>query len=241
MNIEEMNKNWTSLGKQDPLWAILSDPQKKGNRWQKDEFFEAGRQDIERLLKKLESSGFSISFGKALDFGCGVGRLTQALAEKFESVDGVDIASSMINSAGQFNRFPGRVAYHLNTRGDLSIFPSNQYDFICSMVVLIHIPHKLQQSYLNDFLRMLKPGGIAYFESCNTQGWRNVVPDWAADFYRKFKHKGKPFIPMYGIPIEEVHKIVRDAGGTVVKYESYPFTDHPSRFEGNNYYVKKQT
>ena len=241
MNLEEINKNWTLLGEQDPMWAILSDPEKRGNRWQRDEFFETGKQWIKQLFDRLHKTGISVSRGKALDFGCGVGRLTQALAEYFESVDGVDIASSMINSAQQLNRFPDRVTYHLNMRGDLSLFPSNQYDFVCSMIVLIHIPRELQKSYLNDFLRILKPGGIVYFESCNTQGWRNVVPDWAADFYRKLKHKGKPFIPMYGIPIEWVNKNIRDACGIVIKYESYPFTDRPSRFEGNSYFVKKQT
>ncbi len=54
-----------------------------------------------------------ISFPKrrALDFGCGVGRLTQALARHFNIVDGVDIAPSMIELANQFNRSGGRCRY----------------------------------------------------------------------------------------------------------------------------------
>jgi 2-polyprenyl-3-methyl-5-hydroxy-6-metoxy-1,4-benzoquinol methylase len=240
MNLEKISQNWISLGNQDPMWAVLADPEKKGNRWEKGEFFETGRQEIKQIFDELRSAGVLVGRSKALDFGCGVGRLTQALAEYFESVDGVDIAGSMINKAQQFNRFPDRVVYHLNVCGDLSLFPPNQYDFICSLIVLQHMPRALQQNYIHDFFRLLKPGGIAYFQAIHTQGWRQFVPDWAAEFYRKLKHRGKPFIPFYGIQTDNVYEIVKGAGATIEKQNSTPYTDHPSRFKSDVYCVKKQ-
>ena len=240
MNLEEIHKNWTSLGEQDPMWAILTDPEKKGNRWQKDDFFETGRQQIKQTLSELDTAGISVVHGKALDFGCGIGRLTQALSEHFESVDGVDISTSMIGNAQKLNRFSGRAIYHLNVRNDLSLFPSNQYDFIFSWIVLQHMPRALQRNYIVDFFHLLKPGGVAYFQTIHTQGWRSGVPDWAADLYRKLKHKGKPFIPLYGIPVECVRKIFKNAGGIVEKYESGSFTDRPTRFRSDIYCVRKQ-
>jgi ubiquinone/menaquinone biosynthesis C-methylase UbiE len=240
MNLEEINKNWTSLGEQDPMWAILTDPEKVGNRWQEDEFFETGRQQIKQILSELEAAGISIVRGKSLDFGCGIGRLTQAFSEHFKSVDGVDISSSMISNAQKLNRFADRAIYHLNVRNDLSLFPSNQYDFVFSWIVLQHMPRALQQNYIAEFFRLLKPGGVAYFQTIHTQGWRSCVPDWAADFYRKLKHKGKPFIPLYGIPVESARKIIENAGGIIEKYETSSFSDQPSRFKSDIYCVRKQ-
>ena len=235
MNLNEINKNWTLLGDEDPMWAILTDPEKKGNRWAKDEFFETGRIQIKRLLHGCVPTGR----GKALDFGCGVGRLTQALAEHFESVDGVDISDSMIKMAQTLNRFPERVVYHLNIRENLSLFQSGQYDFVCSLIVLQHMPAALQRNYISDFLRLLTPGGVAYFQTIHTCGWRKLVPDWAADFYRKAKNKGRPFIPLYGIPAEEVRETTKRAGGTIVKYECAPYTSRPNRFKSDDFCVKK--
>lgn len=222
------------------MWAILTDPSKRGNRWSPEEFFESGRQDIKTILERLKSAGLPIAFGRALDFGCGIGRLTQALAEKFELVDGVDISDSMIDHAIKLNRFPDRVRYHLNKRGDLSLFPSNQYDFIFTLICLQHMPRSLQRAYISEFIRLLKPGGgVLYFQAIHGYGWRACVPDWSADLYRKFKHKGQPHIPLYGIPIEEARQQIRRAGGKVEKYDCPGFHDCKSRFKQDEYFVKK--
>ena len=101
------------------------------------------------------------------------------------------------------------------------------------------MPAVLQRNYISDFLRLLKPGGVAYFQTIHTRGWRNLVPDWAADFYRKLKYRDQPFIPLYGIPVDEVRKIIKVAGSTMVNYECAPYTSKPSRFRSDVYCVKK--
>jgi SAM-dependent methyltransferase len=240
MNLDEINKNWTALGSADPMWAILADPSKIGNQWSQEEFFESGRQDIRAILERLKSVGLPVSFGRALDFGCGIGRLTQALAEKFELVDGVDISDSMISHAIKLNQFPDRASYHLNKRGDLSLFASNQYDFIFTLICLQHMPRSLQRAYISEFIHLLKPGsGVLYFQTIHGHGWRAYLPDWSTDLYRKFKYKGQPHIPLYGIPVEEVREQVRRAGAKVEKYECPGFHDNKSRFKQDEYFVKK--
>ena len=72
------------------------------------------------MLGEVEASGLRVPHHQALDFGCGVGRLTQALAEHFERVAGVDIAASMIARARQENRHGDRVRYVVNERSDLA-------------------------------------------------------------------------------------------------------------------------
>jgi 2-polyprenyl-3-methyl-5-hydroxy-6-metoxy-1,4-benzoquinol methylase len=239
MSLEKINKNWTALGEDDPMWVVLTDPAKKGNRWKEDEFFETGRQDVENILKKLRESGMVVRCGKALDFGCGVGRLTQALAAHFEAVDGVDISNSMIQNAEKLNRFPDKVKFHVNIRGDLKPFGSGEYDFICSLISLQHTPKNFQQNYIKDFMRLLKPGGCAYFQTIHFKGWRNWIPDWGADFYRKLKNKGKPFISMYGIPPEQIRQIVTRSGGRIEKYDCTPYGGYESRLANDTYIIRK--
>jgi 2-polyprenyl-3-methyl-5-hydroxy-6-metoxy-1,4-benzoquinol methylase len=105
-----MISNWTKWGEIDPLWAILSDPKKRGNKWDSEEFFDTGRKKVEEDLEWLAQRGLRLHFGKALDFGCGVGRLTRALSSYFTEVHGVDISPSMIDKAKQLceGRFAGR-------------------------------------------------------------------------------------------------------------------------------------
>src|SRR5688500_17039325 len=139
MDIKNLEKNWNLLGKEDPMWAILVSSDKKGNKWKPEEFFASGRKEIDELMHNLESLGLKLNKNKALDFGCGIGRLTQALAFHFEEVSGVDIAKSMIETANRFNQFKERVQYYLNTQDNLSLFSSDSFDFIYTNIVLQHI------------------------------------------------------------------------------------------------------
>ena len=239
MNIDEAGKNWTELGEDDPMWVVLTDPDKSQNRWTADEFFATGRAEITKIFDRLQSANIAPASGRAMDFGCGVGRLTQALADRFEAVDGVDISASMIRHAEKLNSFPDRVIFHLNVRPDLSTFPAQQYDFICSMIALQHTPPRFQLGYIVDFLRLLKPGGCAVFQTIHARGWRQLVPDWGADLIRKWRSHGKAFIPLYGQPVTRVRRVFDRPGSAIVKYETVGYPGWESRYSSDLYIVKK--
>jgi len=102
--------------------------------------------------------------GRALDFGCGVGRLTQALGAAFERADGVDISETMIDLAREHNQLGDRCAYHVNLASDLALFPDASFDFVFSTIVLQHNPPAAATHYIEEFGRILAPGGIAVFD-----------------------------------------------------------------------------
>ena len=101
--------------------------------------------------------------GRALDFGCGVGRLTRALADRFDTCDGVDVAASMVERARALNGDNERVRFHHNDAPDLQLFGDESFDFILALIVLQHMEPRLMRGYLREFLRVLRPGGVAYF------------------------------------------------------------------------------
>ena len=95
--------------------------------------------------------------GRALDFGCGVGRLTQALALHFDAVTGVDISGPMLEHARAHNRLGERVTYVHNTRPDLACFADGSFDCITIGFGLRNVTDKA--AALAAMGRLLKPGG----------------------------------------------------------------------------------
>src|SRR5579864_7962035 len=154
---------WDQAGKEDPLWSVLSVPGMQG-RWKVDEFFETGVREIAEVMRYLERQGVAVKRGRALDFGCGVGRLSQALAAHFQAVDGVDISPSMIDNARRFNRQPDRCTYHLNFSRDLALFPDGSFDFVYSNIVLQHMDPEWARGYIAEFIRCLEPDGVLLFQ-----------------------------------------------------------------------------
>lgn len=165
MNLKELKNNWDEFGKQDPLWAILTEPTKKNNNWKPNEFFKTGEEEIKSILNYTESLDISFSRKRAFDFGCGVGRLTQALCLYFEECYGVDIAPSMIETANKYNCYGNKCNYYVNDSDNLRLFEDNYFDFIYSKIVLQHIKPEYSRNYIKEFLRILAPGGLLVFQA----------------------------------------------------------------------------
>src|SRR5271163_1555738 len=94
--------DWKTLGNLDPYYSVLTDPKFKLAKIDgpaRDEFFATGVQHVDYLLDALKADFGFAPHGKALDFGCGVGRITKALAAHFDTVVGLDISPGMLAQA----------------------------------------------------------------------------------------------------------------------------------------------
>ncbi len=159
MELSELARNWDLLGKQQAITAIIST---LGTEDEKI-FFETGLTEIKWLLEMLQEEGITPA-DPVLDFGCGIGRLTQALSHYFTEVIGLDIAASMLKVAEEKNAFPDRCSYVLNQTDNLGIFEDNRFSLIVSSIVLQHVGQDLAKSYLKEMIRVLKPGGVLFFQ-----------------------------------------------------------------------------
>jgi SAM-dependent methyltransferase len=223
-DIKELQNTWNEFGRTDPLWAILSDDAKAGGKWDSEEFFATGRKDIDWVVGHIRSLGVDLPAGPALDFGCGVGRLSQALAEHFDSVVGVDIAASMIEEAGRRNRHPGRVRYVRNDRDDLSQFPDGSFGFAFSMLVLQHMQPRYSKRYIAEFARIVRPGGLFVFQmpgrrpaSESVKLWvRNNSPKPLLRAYQRARHGDKPTMDFYPVPAPRIRSLVASTGSQIV-------------------------
>jgi len=162
--LDILRRQWDAWGRRDPLWAAVTRTDKVGRRWDVAEFMRSGRDEVDSVLRHLAELGADVPRRRALDFGSGAGRATQALAARFEHADGVDIAPSMLREARRLNAHRGRCSYHLNTRDDLSRFTDATFTLVYSMLVLQHMRPEYAKRYLAEFLRVLAPGGALVFQ-----------------------------------------------------------------------------
>jgi SAM-dependent methyltransferase len=161
-NLASLRNDWESLAKEDALHAILTDETKVGGRWNVAEFMATGTAEIEMVMRYLAGLGCIPDWnGPSLDFGCGVGRLTQALGRYFASCVGVDISECMVEKAASMNRM-ANCQYVANSGANLP-FPDAKFAFIYSNIALQHIPKHFAKAYLREFVRVLAPGGVLIF------------------------------------------------------------------------------
>lgn len=231
MDLKHLQRNWDHLGRTDPLWAVLTWPGKRGKRWDPQEFFAVGAAEIESLIRCIESLPVGIQKGKALDFGCGVGRLTQPLAEHFQEVWGVDIAPSMIELAGKYNRYGDRCKYRVNDSDDLGLFADDTFDFVHSHLTLQHLHPQLANGYIKEFIRVLAPRGLLVFQmpgepTVRRRGpvrtlrrcVRRLIPEGVIRLCRRIRYGH--LIDMYGIPREEMVAFLVGSGARVLDVQA---------------------
>ena len=179
-----MRQQPSAFGEQDPLSAVLVQPGRPGAGGYLEELFATGREEVEAVFAVLEARGITIGTGRALDFGCGVGRLTRGLADRFDACDGVDLSASLIESARELSGDGDRVRFHHTTCADLRLFSDASFDFILALTGLRHTDHDLTRAYLREFLRLLRPGGVAFVNlperlvpphELSRQGWQATL------------------------------------------------------------------
>jgi ubiquinone/menaquinone biosynthesis C-methylase UbiE len=158
-----------------------------------------------------------------MDFGCGVGRLTQALCEAFGETVGIDISYSMIESAEKHNKFGDRCEYRVNTTDDLAQLDDAGFDLVYSNISLQHSPPEASSKYIAEFFRILRPGGVALFQV--PSGPRHDPGSLGAKIYsikrgplRRFwkRIRGMPPVEIHYINQSLVEEIIEASGGRLI-------------------------
>lgn len=186
--------------------------------WDVERFLGTGTAEVGRVLRLLDHLGVSPRRGTALDFGCGPGRLTAALAQAgFSHVIGVDVASTMLATARELVTDP-RCEFRLNTGTTLTDLGSGTVDLVYSCRVLQYLPPRLVAGYVREFLRVARPGAPVVFQmpaepARNVAGMAiRVLPDPVLVWLRRGMR-------MHGISPPEVVRLVARCGGVTVSVE----------------------
>jgi ubiquinone/menaquinone biosynthesis C-methylase UbiE len=228
MRFGELKNNWEDFGTTQPFSAVLTDFEETDQ----EAFFALGRQEVEDLLGLLQQVTWT-PHGSALDFGCGLGRLSQALSVHFESVLGVDVAQSMVDKATRLNTSGDHCRFIVNTQPDLSIVPTDSVDLVYTNLVLQHMAPRYETAYIREFFRVVKPSGIVAFQVCDPvrgQFLKAHAPEWLLRPYRRLQGKPQgPAMQMYGMSGDHIDRLVASAGSKVLLQKQMDSPGYPGR------------
>jgi ubiquinone/menaquinone biosynthesis C-methylase UbiE len=115
---------------------------------------------------------------RVLELGCGVGRIGLQLAPKVAHWQGADISANMIGVARERLAAHDNVGFTELKRSRLDGIESASVDKAYSVAVFIHMDKEDFFLYLEDLARVLKPGGLLYFDTWNLAsrvGWKRFM------------------------------------------------------------------
>lgn len=92
----------------------------------------------------------------ALEIGCGTGAFARRLAERCQNVIALDMSPEMIRVARSRSAHFDNLEFQLADAGSWD-FPDSQFDCICSIATLHHLP---QRELLLKMKNALKPEGV---------------------------------------------------------------------------------
>ena len=219
----DTDADWRELGQSQPYWGVLSHPDFLRENITPEgieNFYLSGRQYIDQMVQTLTKLTGQAPAGPALDFGCGVGRLAEAMAEHVPTT-GLDISPGMLALA----RERGGKAIYTDT------LPDGPFGWINSFIVLQHIPPDRGLEILGDLLARLAPGGMvsiqltiwrdARHERPAVTGWRRIFADMR---YRRWvQNLPVGQIWMYDYDLSKVVRLLNMAGVEEMQLVS---TDH---------------
>ncbi len=176
--IKKMARDWDLRARENAHFYIAT--QRKD--WSNEDFFYSGEKAVaEEVVADLENvcQGKDPRAMRVLEIGCGVGRITRALADLFREVHAVDVSGEMILRAREALIDKPNVHLYQNNGRDLDVVPRLEFDFAYSSIVFQHIPSRqVIESYVREVHALLRPGALFKFQVQGIAGKSGAFDTW---------------------------------------------------------------
>jgi SAM-dependent methyltransferase len=222
--VRDTDADWREVGQSQPYWGVLSHPDFRAEAITPERveaFYSTGRPYIDNVARWLKDATGASPSGRALDFGCGVGRLSEAMCAYAADVTGLDVSPGMLELARARS---SKVTY-------VGEMPDGPFDWINSFIVFQHIAPVQGLEILKDLLARLAPGGAVSLQFATWREARHEHPTFtgwrARSQARKYRQwlKSLPAgqILMYDYDLNPLVRLISLAGIEEMKLVS---TDH---------------
>lgn len=156
-------------------WNFYFDWSRHGEEWTRSEEWKTAMVE-EKIYPNIHKDS------SVLEIGPGGGKWSEFMAGKVKRLALVDMSPKCIRICR--NRFKNclNIDYHVNNGMDLRAISSESIDFIWSFDCFVHIDSRDAASYVKEFRRVLKIGGMGIIhhamEKKNpARGWRSDIND----------------------------------------------------------------
>ena len=101
---------------------------------------------------------------RILDMGCGVGRMTQALKERFPQAEvwGIDVGGPMVRFAHMRAAELGIDVNFAQRLAEESKFPDDHFDVVTSYIMFHEVSPEAADQIVAEAYRILRPGGVFF-------------------------------------------------------------------------------
>jgi len=231
------DRDWERFARTEPYWAVLTDGRFRGESLSesaREAFYATGERHVDHVFTALAAiNGASGAPDRALDFGCGVGRLLPGLARRCRSVVGADVSPRMVELARDTCR---RMELH-NAQvvriDDRLSGLDGEFDFIHSVIVFQHIAPVRGEGIVERLCARLTPGGVGalHFTTAAHERRSALVLAAARDAFRPLhmalnlmrgRPAGQPLMRMHVYSLPRLCAIVERQGCSLLDVSPLP-------------------
>ena len=154
----QTDKAWKAWGEKDPYYGVLSHKSFRRENLADNlqGFKKTGETHWLAIRKIMERLYGPYPRHRAVDFGCGVGRILKPMSLEYDRVVGIDISPHMLAKAAE--DCPGAELLLSDDRLSRLVGP---VDLVHSFIVFQHIPPRRGLHMADELLKHLAPGGVA--------------------------------------------------------------------------------
>jgi cyclopropane fatty-acyl-phospholipid synthase-like methyltransferase len=236
--LNHVKSEWEKVGLEDPHWSVLSADRFRSTKFvnHESEFFESGRDDVSKMMLAVDRSGRELANdANVLELGCGVGRVTRWLAQRFGTVRSYDISGPHLALAKDHLTRCAVDNVTLLGLTDISQLASeSSIDLFFSILVLQHNPPPIANALLLSALNSLAYGGLAYFQI------PTYMPGYSFDAGEYIDGQASSGgIEMHLLPQTNVFEIIEQTGCRTLEVREDDYTGN-TYFISNTFLVEKR-
>ena len=207
---ERIHQEWEHLGATEPYWSVVTQPQYYQAEFatHSEQFYTSGKYSADVFLAALRRCGVNpAQLDLCLEVGCGVGRVTWALAAAFNKLIAADISRHHLNIAESY--LGGNGVHNVEYQHWQTVHAIRQLPKLCailSVITLQHNPPPVMAWMLKELLGKLRPGGVACIQFPTYRNGYVFEVD-------RYLHSTPPnTLEMHFLPQQDVFRIMTDAG-----------------------------
>jgi SAM-dependent methyltransferase len=171
--------DWDYYGNVDPYFGVLTNERFTRDNFDdaaRQMFFDSGRRHVDAVIADIRGHlDPSYTPRRAVDFGCGTGRLTLPLARMCDSVVGVDVSPAMLEETTRNAKGAGLNNIEVVQVDDFLSKPGS-FDLVHSFIVFQHIPTVRGEEIVVGLVQSLVEGGVGVLQFTYADSSTNPPP-----------------------------------------------------------------